>query len=306
MPGPNRILVTGAAGFVGGHLLPALHAAYPAANLLTDPFDVTDEAAVQAAIRHGRPDAVIHLAAISATTTARAEPNLAWQVNLHGTLALARAVLTHAPQAVFLFAGSGDAYGATFRSGLPVTEAMPLAPMNIYGATKAAADLALGAMAAEGLRAIRARPFNHTGPGQTDTFAIPAFAHQVMRIEAGLQPPVMQVGALASERDFLDVRDVCTAYAACLGADLPPGQILNLASGHPRRIGDVLQALLDMAGVTAEIRTDTNRLRATEIPRALGDASEAKRLLDWEPRIPWTQTLADVLEDWRGRVATER
>lgn len=302
MPSPQRILVTGAAGFVGGHLLPTLRTAHPTATILTDPFDVTDEAAVQAAIRDARPDAVIHLAAISATTTARAEPDLAWQVNLYGTLALARAVLAHAPEAVFLFAGSGDAYGATFRSGAAVTETMPLAPMNIYGATKAAADLALGAMAAEGLRAVRARPFNHTGPGQTDTFAIPAFARQVMRIKAGQQPPVMQVGALGSERDFLDVRDICTAYAACLGADLPPGQILNLASGHPRRIGDVLQALLDMAGVTAEIRTDTTRLRPTDIPRATGDASEARRLLGWEPRIPWTQTLADVLEDWRTRI----
>ena len=303
MPGPQRILVTGAAGFVGGHLVPALHTAYPDAALLTQPFDITDEAAVQAAIRDARPDAVVHLAAIAATTAARADPSLAWQVNLHGTLALARAVLQHAPDATFLFAGSGDAYGATFRRGLAVDETMPLAPLNIYGATKAAADLALGAMAAEGLRAVRARPFNHTGPGQADSFAIPAFAHQVMRIAAGLQAPVMQVGALDPERDFLDVRDVCRAYAACLRADLVPGQILNLASGHPRRIGDVLQAMLDLAGITAELRTDTARLRPTDIPRAMGDAGQARRLLGWEPRIPWAQTLADVLDDWRRRVA---
>ena len=300
---PGRILVTGARGFVGRHLLPALHAAYPGAAVLTPTFDVTDEVAVADAVRDARPDAVVHLAAIAATGDARRDPGRAWQVNLHGTLALGRAVMEHAPGAVLLFAGSADAYGASFRTGQAVDEGVPLAPMNTYGATKAAADLALGAMAADGLRAVRARPFNHTGPGQGDGFAVPAFARQVMRIKTGRQPPVLQVGALEPERDFLDVRDICAAYASCLGVELVPGQILNLASGHPRRIGDVLRALMDMAGVTAEIRTDTARLRTADIPRAMGDAGMAKRLLGWEPRVAWEQTLVDVLEDWTHRMA---
>ena len=301
----SRILVTGAGGFVGRHLLPALHDAHPGATLLTPAFDVADTAAATAAVQATQPDAVVHLAAMAAPADARRDPGRAWQVNLHGTLALARAVAEHAPGAVFLFAGSADAYGASFRAGQAVDETMPLAPMNTYGATKAAADLALCAMAAEGLRAVRVRPFNHTGPGQDAAFVVPAFARQVMRIAAGKQPPMMQVGALDPERDFLDVRDVCAAYAACLGADLPPGQILNLASGHPRRVGDVLQALLDLAGVKAEVQTDAARLRPADIPRAMGDASEARRLLGWEPRIAWEQTLVDVLEHWRGRVLVE-
>jgi GDP-4-dehydro-6-deoxy-D-mannose reductase len=299
---PRRILLTGADGFVGHFLRPALQQAFPDAALLAPGFDVTDAAAVATAVQAAQPDAVIHLAAIAAPMDARRDPARAWQVNLFGTLNLARALLDEAPEATLLFASTADAYGASFRSGLPLDETAPLAPQNTYGATKAAADLALGAMISDGLRVIRVRPFNHTGPGQTDAFVVPAFAHQVARIAAGQQDPVMKVGALAPERDFLDVRDVCAAYAACLAADLPPGTILNLASGKPCPVGDVLHALLALAGVQAEIQTDSARLRPGDIPRACGDASLARRLLAWSPQIPWEQTLADVLAYWQHRV----
>lgn len=303
MADPQRILVTGAKGFVGGHLLPTLAAAFPAATLLTPVFDITDRTAVHAALAAHRPDAVVHLAAIAAPREATRDPSRAWRVNLDGTLNLASAVLEHAPGATLLFAGSADCYGASFRPGDPLDETAPLAPQNTYAATKAAADLALGAMVPEGLRLVRARPFNHTGPGQDPAFVTPAFAHQVARIAAGLQPPVLDVGALAPERDFLDVRDVCRAYALCLRAGLPPGAIVNIASGTPRRIGDILADLVALAGIDAEIRTDSARLRPGDIPRAVGDATLARSLLGWEPRIPWRQTLADILGDWRTRVA---
>ncbi len=298
---PRRILVTGAAGFVGQHLLPALRQAFPNAVLNEARFDVTDGPAVRDGIADARPDAVVHLAAIAAPAQAREAPDAAWQVNLHGTLNLARAT---PPGCTLLFASSADAYGASFRPGLPLDETAPLAPLNTYGATKAAADLALGAMAAEGLRVIRARPFNHTGPGQTEAFVVPAFARQVARIAAGLQPPVLRVGALDPQRDFLDVRDVCAAYAAALAhcERLPPGTILNIASGQPRAVGGILHALLEAAGVQAEIKPDAARLRPTDIPLAAGDAGLARRLLGWAPAIPWEQTLADVLADWRQRI----
>jgi len=301
---PRRILVTGASGFVGQHLLPALRTAFPGAELHTAPFEVTDEAAVRAAIGTVRPEAVVHLAAIAAIPAARLDPGRAWQVNLLGTLNVARAMLDRVPGATLLFASSADIYGASFRAGTPLNEDAVLAPLNTYSATKAAADLALGAMAAEGLRVVRVRPFNHTGPGQAPGFVVPAFAEQVARVAAGLQPPVLRVGALDPLRDFLDVRDVCAAYAACLARSdtLAPGTVLNVASGRPRRVGDVLAALMAAAGVEAEIVTDVGRLRPTDIASAVGDATLARRLLGWAPAVPWEQTIADVLADWQARV----
>ena len=300
----RRILITGSEGFVGSHLRAALAAEFADAVLMPAGFDVRDPGAARAAVRDARPDACMHLAAVSSIPAAQADPAEAWQVNLLGTIGLARALMAEAPDCLLVFASTGDAYGASFRSGLPMTEAAALAPMNTYSATKAGADLALGAMANEGLRVIRARAFNHAGPGQSEAFVVAAFARQVARIEAGLQPPVVRVGALDAQRDFLDVRDVCRAYARCiaLGDSLEQGIAINVASGVTRRVGDILSALLDAGGVAATVETEQRRLRRADIPVAIGDASRARDLLGWEPRIPWETTLTDILVDWRLRV----
>ncbi len=302
--GPRRILMTGASGFVGRNLCPLLEASFPEATLFTGHVDITDRDGVSDLVRDARPDACIHLAAITTVADARRDPDRAWRVNLHGTLNLARAVLAHARDCRLVFASSAEIYGRSFECGRPLDETAPLSPMNSYAATKAAADLALGAMTGEGLHVVRLRLFNHTGPGQSDEFVLPAFARQIALIESGRQAPVLRVGGLDSMRDFLDVRDVCRAYVACLrcGSELAPGTILNVASGVPRRIGDILRSLLDLAGLHAEVSTDAARLRAAEIVSASGDASQARLLLGWAPSIPWQQTLADVLADWRSRV----
>ncbi len=304
----RRILVTGLGGFAGGHLAAPVSALMPDAVLLPLGCDVTDAAAVDEAVRRLRPDLCLHLAAIAAIPVANAEPDRTWSVNLHGTLNLARAVRAHAPAAPFLFASSADAYGASFRSGQALDEDALLSPLNTYGATKAAADLALAAMAADGLHAIRLRPFNHAGPGQSPDFAIPAFARQIALIRAGRQEPVLRTGNLQPYRDFLDVRDVCRAYALCLAqADrLTPGTILNIASGTARRIGDVLDGLLAVAGVPAAIEDDPGRARPNDIPVAIGDAARLRRTLGWAPEIPWERTLRDVIDDWTTRIAAER
>jgi GDP-4-dehydro-6-deoxy-D-mannose reductase len=306
MGAPRRILVTGASGFVGQHLIPALSAAFPDAVLFTNFFEITQLQAVEAALHSAAPDACIHLAGVTTIAGARADPERAWKVNLHGTLHLARAILARGNPCRLLFVSTSEVYGRSFRSGALLDEQAVLAPMNGYAATKAAADLALGAMVGDGLNLIRVRPFNHTGPGQTKSFVLPAFAHQIARIAAGRQPPVVHAGGLDSARDFLDVRDVCDAYVRCLTATetvLPSGSILNIASGTPRKIGAVLQQLLELAGVRAEVETEAALTRRSEILVACGNAALAASALDWRPRIAWEQTLVDIIADWRARVA---
>jgi GDP-4-dehydro-6-deoxy-D-mannose reductase len=302
-----RILITGASGFVGSHLMPILRKRMPQAELHAASADMTDATAITDEIIRIQPDRCVHLAGIAAIRDASQDPRRNWAVNLCGTLNLARAIQVHAPQCALIFASSAEAYGASFRSGQPLDETALLAPMNAYGAAKAAADLALGAMANEGLRTIRVRPFTHTGPGQKGDFVVVAFARQIARIAAGLQEPVLRVGALDTRRDFLDVRDVCAGYALCVAHadELEPGIIINLASGTPRRIGDLLETLCRQANITPRVETDPARLRTSEIRLTCGDASRARKLLGWTPQFAWEETLHSVLADWQHRIRSE-
>jgi GDP-4-dehydro-6-deoxy-D-mannose reductase len=266
---------------------------------------VTDGAAVAAAITRLRPSHLFHLAAIAAPSVARQNPDLAWQVNLFGTLNVAEAVCRNAPNCDFFFVSSAEIYGSSFRSGLPVDETALLNPVNRYASTKAAADLAIGELSAQGLSTVRFRPFNHTGIGQTEDFVVPALAAQIARIEAGLQAPTIRVGSMDNQRDFLDVADIVRAYSSALVKrdSLPRDLILNVASGVKRRIGEILEELLSMSPARIDVETDTSRVRPNEIAVAVGDARRAQSLLQWAPQTPWRQTLLSVLNNFRERYA---
>ncbi len=296
----QRILVTGADGFVGAYLLPALQAVFPGADIIgagLATLDVADAAGADEFIKTHQPDGCIHLAGIAAIRAAQSAPDTAWTVNFHGALNIARAILAQAPHCRLMFISSAEIYGASFKTALALDETALPAPMNLYAATKAAAELALGAMVSDGLKLLRMRPFNHTGPGQREAFVVPTFAHQIARIEAGLAAPEMAVGALTPERDFLDVRDVCGAYVLGLKKfdELPHNSVLNIASGSAVRIGTILDTLLAQARCKISVATDDARLRAVEITRAVGNASLAKHLLGWQPHYHLQDTLRDVL-----------
>ncbi|MBB4003071.1 GDP-mannose 4,6-dehydratase [Aurantimonas endophytica] len=308
----HRVLITGAGGFVGTLLVRHLEAIrgdgassvaiYGAAE--GEAFDISDSEAADRAVQAARPTAVVHLAAIAAPAEAHRSPRRAWEVNLYGAMNLAEAVLRHAPEARFINVGSSEAYGDSFLAVEgPISEAAPLQPTSVYGATKAAADLMIGQMAHERLKAVRFRPFNHTAPGQADTYVVSAFARQIAAIMAGDQEPVISVGNLDVDRDFLDARDVVRAYAAAAldpFAPTGPASVYNLASGKAWRIGDILAKLIELSGMGVEVRVDPDRLRPNLVPRAEGDARKVASDLGWRPEIAFEDTLRDVLDFWRG------
>jgi len=308
-----RVLITGAGGFVGRHLGAVLRERrpgwvldLPAGPGEADGLDVTDADAVSQRIASRRPDIVVHLAAVAAVTASVKDPRLAWRVNLDGTLNVVLAMQAHTPGAHLLFVSSAEVYGDSLNAAAPVDETSLLQPVNPYAASKAAADILVRQAAAAGLSATVARPFNHTGPGQSDAFVAPNFAGQIARIEAGLQSPVIEVGSLDDERDFLDVADVVDAYSLLLERRGDPAArgVFNVASGRAWRIGDILERLLSAARRRIEVRVDPSRLRPAPIPRVVGDASRL-RALGWRPGRSIDDTLQAVLEEHRRALAGE-
>ncbi|MBU6449007.1 MAG: GDP-mannose 4,6-dehydratase [Rhodospirillales bacterium] len=298
----TRLLLTGGNGFVGQHLQRHLLQAMPEVKILAPELDITDFYATNRLIETTKPDALLHLAAISTPAKAASAPDHAWAVNVQGTLNLARSVLAHAASCRFIFISSAEVYGRAFLAGMPVTEETPPEPLTPYAGTKAEAEAALAAL--PGLRLLRLRPTNHTGPGQTPAFVVPAFARQIARIEEGLQPPILTTGNLNARRDFLDVQDVCAAYARAL--TLPsfvPGEILNIGAGATQRIGDVLETLLGLSKARIRVEADPAKQRASEIPAAEIDTTRAKARLGWAPRIPIQETLSATLDFWRAAEA---
>lgn len=309
-----RVLVTGAGGFVGRHLFLALNKALgengtlvPTVHRSSPPglrlqgekrLDITSPGEVDRAIGELRPTHVLNLAGLSTIVAADEDQRRAWDVHLFGTLHLAQAIQKYAPDCLLIHVGSGQVYGDTGRSVPLLNEDCLVAPTNISMATKAAADLALGALRERGLRSVRFRPFNHSGRGQSTRFALPNFARQIREIKAGRQAPVIRVGNVDTERDFLDVRDVAAAYARAVV--LPPersaGEIFNIASGIPRRMRDVLDQMFSIAGINPDLEVDPQLLRPAEIARFVGDSSKARRLLDWVPVHHFEDTLREVLD----------
>jgi GDP-4-dehydro-6-deoxy-D-mannose reductase len=296
-----RVLVTGSRGFVGGHLLGRLaELGIEAAATDRDELDVTDAQAVAGALAELRPDAIVHLAAVSSVGAAEADPALAFRVNVAGTRHLLAAAARHAPRARVLLAGSGEIYGPLADGSPAHAEGAELRPASVYARTKAAADALGAAFSGRGLAVLRARAFNHSGPGQSDEFALPGFACQLAEIEKGMRDPELLVGNLESIRDFLDVADVVEAYLALLRPDVAPGAY-NVASGVGLRIGELLERLMERMRVQPRVVVEPARWRPAD--RSVGDAARLRGATGWEPRIPIERMLERLADDWRARVS---
>ncbi len=261
--------------------------------------NLMDAAKVREVVNEVRPDWVFHLAAQASVASAWADPldtlinNIAAQVNL------LEAILAWGGRPRILVVCSNEEYGAVSPDELPIKETAPFRPPNPYAVSKVAQDM-LGYQyhVGRGMQVIRVRPFNHTGPGQSDRFVAPAFARQIAEAEIGLRPPVLRVGNLDVERDFTDARDIVRGYyLAVLHGQ--PGEVYNLGSGRAVAIGHLLELLMAKSRVPLRVETDPGLFRPADVPRVVADCTKFQSLTGWKPEIPLEKTLSDLLDWWR-------
>jgi GDP-4-dehydro-6-deoxy-D-mannose reductase len=297
-----RALVTGAAGFVGRHLVAQLEAAGDEV-IETDReqgLDILDLDGLAALFGDGRPEVVYHLAGQADVGGSWSRPVETFRVNAEGTMNVLLAAADAGVDRVLAVA-SADVYGQVPTDELPIGEDRPLRPHSPYGASKAAADLiALQAHLGRGLGVIRARPFNHLGPGQSDRFVASALASRIAHneLDGGDRIPV---GDLTPRRDFTDVRDVVRAYRLLVERG-EPGEAYNVCSGTDVSVQEIADRLVALADLPMTLATDPDLLRPVDTPVLRGDPTRLREATGWTPEIPLEQTLADVLDDWRKRV----
>ncbi|MCK4231535.1 GDP-mannose 4,6-dehydratase, partial [candidate division WOR-3 bacterium] len=199
-------------------------------------------------------------------------------------------------------AGSSEEYGLVHPDEVPIAETNPLRPLSPYGVSKVAQDLlAFQYFKSYGLKVIRTRAFNHTGPRRGEVFATSNFARQIVMIEKGKAEPLIRVGNLDAVRDFSDVRDIARAYTLALEKG-EPGEVYNICSGKGLKIRQLLDMLLAQSKVDIEIKEDPARMRPSDVGFLIGDATRFRAKTGWKPEIPFEQTLADLLDFWRERV----
>lgn len=320
-----RIFVTGVAGFVGRHLLGHLMAAggyevhgadHAPLDELPDPdalrsglasyrsLEVLDAGAMEAWVREGKPDQIVHLAAQASGAESLERPAATYRVNALGALNLFEAARTTGSRAPLLLVGSADIYGSG-PPGQRIREDAPIRPRNPYAVSKAAQD-ALGEVyaATYGVNVIRTRTFTHTGPGQRPRFALAGFADQLARIDAGLAPPEIRVGNLDTVREYGDVRDVVRAYRLLLERG-ETGEAYNVGTGRGHLLRDLLEKLIAISSVRAAVVTDPARVRARDTDHLVGDPGKLEVLTGWTPTYSTEQTLADLYKDARDRVRRE-
>lgn len=271
---------------------------------LADHFDIRSPGLLPA-IAELRPDAVLHLAGLTSVSDSFTDPEGYFDVNVHGTWNLLRALRDSGFRGRMLFVSSGDCYGAVAPERLPIAETEPLRPRNPYAVSKVAAEaLCFQWSQSEAFDIVIARPFNHVGPGQDVRFAVSSFARQVALIGAGRAPPSIATGNLDVTRDLTDVRDVVLAYFALLESGTN-GRAYNVGSGRETSMADVLATLIRIGGVDADVQRDPARMRADEQLRAVADVGSINRDTGWSATTPLATTLADTLADWKERITVE-
>jgi GDP-4-dehydro-6-deoxy-D-mannose reductase len=321
-----KVLITGITGFAGSHLAEYLLAEHPDVEVFGTyrwrsrmdniehldrrvrllEADLRDISSLHKALAESRPDAVFHLAAQSFVPASWSAPNETITTNLSGQTNLFEAVRLLGLDPVIQIACSSEEYGLVLPDEVPIKETNPLRPLSPYAVSKVGQDfLGYQYFQSFGLKVIRTRGFNHTGPRRGQVFVTSNFSHQVASIEAGLQEPVIRVGNLDAVRDFTDVRDMVRAYWLAVTKG-KPGEVYNIATGEGITIHALLDKILALSRVEVKIEVDPERLRPSDVEVLIGDSSKFRADTGWEPRIPFDQTVADLLDYWRGQLARRR
>ncbi|MHA2620483.1 MAG: GDP-mannose 4,6-dehydratase [bacterium JZ-2024 1] len=316
-----RALITGITGFVGSHLADLLLAEgievwgtyrrrSPRENIshIEDrlhlvEMDLRDSASVIYALKEAQPDWVFHLAAQSFVPTSWRAPGETIEVNVMGQVHLLEGLRTLGMKPRFLVAGSSEEYGLVRPEETPITEDNPLRPLSPYGVSKVAQDL-LGFQyfRSYGLPVIRTRAFNHEGPRRGVAFVTSNFARQFARMKKGKAPPVLKVGNLDAIRDYTDVRDTVRAYRLAI-EKCEPGEVYNICSGRGFRIRDIIHILQEISGMAPDTETDASRMRPSDVPILIGNASRFREATGWTPTIPFEKTMSDLYHYWLEREA---
>jgi GDP-4-dehydro-6-deoxy-D-mannose reductase len=310
-----RVLITGASGFVGRHLVNYLvqdgvtdiigissqkRPSLSEGRLLV--CDLRDAELTARVLEHYQPEIIYHLAGQAHVPRAFSDPADTLITNVVGQINLFEGCRAAGIDPVIVVAGSAEIYGAVDPDSIPIDESVPLRPNNPYASSKAAQDIyAAQYVASYGMKIVRSRPFNHVGPGQSDRFVVSSFARQIAEVEAGLAEPVVLVGNLDPIRDFLDVRDVVRAYTL-IADERFSGQVFNIASGQGTRVRDILDMLVSAATCEIDVRIDPERMRPSDVPEFRGDATRLRSATGWQPEFPLQQSITDVLNDWRSRI----
>lgn len=316
-----KVLITGISGFAGSHLADYFlaegkHEVFGSIKWRSNrenilqiqnklklcECDIKDAVAMNAMISEIRPERIFHLAAQSYVPFSWRAPQETLMTNVIGEVNLFEAVRQARIDPLIQIAGSSEEYGMVYREEIPIKETNPLRPLSPYGVSKVTQDfLGYQYFRSYGLKIIRTRAFNHTGPRRGEVFATSNFAKQIVEIEKGKRKPVIHVGNLDAVRDFLDVRDVARAYALSLEKG-KPGEVYNICSGTGVKIKDMLDKLISLSHVDLETKQDPERLRPSDVELLIGSSEKFQKETRWKPEIPFDKTLNDLLDYWRDRI----
>ncbi|MFC4765806.1 GDP-mannose 4,6-dehydratase [Effusibacillus consociatus] len=318
----TKALITGITGFAGSHLAEWLlnnkkdvevygtyrlrsrmeHIQHILNDIHLVECELKDPHSVNEMMKTIKPDFIFHLAAQSFVPTSWNSPAETILVNQIGQVNLFEAALKYCPDCTIQIACSSEEYGQVYPDEVPIKEDNPLRPLSPYAVSKVGQDyLGYQYNQSYGLKVIRTRTFNHTGPRRGEAFVTSNFAKQIAEIEKGIKPPVLYVGNLQAKRDFTDVRDVVRGYWLAVEKGVP-GEVYNIASGVTYTIEDMLNKLLGLSSAKIEIQQDPSRMRPSDVEILLGNYDKFHQQTGWKPEIPFKQTLQDLLEYWRSRV----